>query len=196
LGWIFLCLLFRSDRVDQGDFSFGADSRIISKATSGSNEDHYWMLSTDKFTKLRFRLNTDEGSGPSVTVLKSPQYTLLQGEWAHVAATWDGSMMRIYKNGNEAAGVAKGGTISTNNTVGVAVGNQPSGTGVKPWDGPIDDVCIYDYALSEADIRYLAGVSEPIYVPLDSPADLYEDSKIDLKDFAILAENWLVESGL
>jgi len=182
-----------SDRYDQNDYSFGADSRIISKATGGSNEDHYWMLSTDKFTKLRFRLNTDEGSGPSVTVLASSQYVFGQYEWTHVAATWDGSTMRIYKNGNVVASVAKGGTISTNSSVGVAIGNQPAGAGIKPWDGMIDDVRIYNYALPEADIQYLAGVSEPIYVPLDSPADLYEDGKINLKDFAVLAENWLLE---
>jgi Concanavalin A-like lectin/glucanases superfamily/Family of unknown function (DUF6298) len=182
-----------SDRVDQGDHSFGAGARIISKAIGGSNEDHYWMLSTDQFTTLRFRLNTDDGSGPLVTALMSDQYVFGRYEWTHVAATWDGSMMRIYKNGNVVASVAKGGTISTNDTVGVAIGNQPAGAGSYPWDGMIDDVRIYDNALSETEIEWLMELGgPPIYVPLNSPADLYEDGKINLKDFAVLAENWLM----
>lgn len=181
-----------SDREDMGDYSFGADSRIISKATGTAADSHYWMLSTDKFTRLRFRLNTDEGSGPSVTTLASDQYVFGRYEWTHVAATWDGSTMRIYKNGNVVASIAKGGMISTDSSVEVVIGNQPAGAGTKPWDGMIDDVRIYDNALSEAEIEWLMDLGgPPIYVPLNSQADLYEDDKIDLKDFAILAENWL-----
>jgi len=111
-----------------------------------------------------------------------------------VAATWDGSTMRIYKNGNVVASIAKGGMISTDSSVEVVIGNQPAGAGTKPWDGMIDDVRIYDNALSEAEIEWLMDLGgPPIYVPLNSQADLYEDDKIDLKDFAILAENWLLD---
>ena len=71
-------------------------------------------------------------------------------------------------------------------------GSDPAGE--RHFDGRIDDVRIYDYALSDSEIRYLAG--ERIYVPLDSPANLYDDEpmgskKINLADFAILAGEWL-----
>jgi len=60
------------------------------------------------------------------------------------------------------------------------------------YDGLIDDFRIYDYALSEAEIVYAATNGTGIFdLPLLSPADLNNDNRIDFKDFAILADNWL-----
>ena len=60
------------------------------------------------------------------------------------------------------------------------------------YDGLIDDFRIYDYALSEAEIVYAATNGTGIFdLPLLSPADLNSDNRIDFKDFALLADNWL-----
>ena len=60
--------------------------------------------------------------------------------------------MRLYKNGVEAGSSAKGCTLSTDPTVKVSIGNQPAGTGDRPFDGLIDDVRIYNLGLSQAEI--------------------------------------------
>jgi len=65
--------------------------------------------------------------------------------------------MRLYKNGVEVGSTAKGGTLSTNPDAKVSIGNQPEGTGDRPWDGLIDDVRLYNVALSEAQIQELAA---------------------------------------
>jgi hypothetical protein len=62
------------------------------------------------------------------------------------------------------------------------------------YDGLIDDFRIYDYALSQPEVAYIATNGTGIFdQPLMSPADLSADGRINLKDFAILADNWLNE---
>ena len=60
------------------------------------------------------------------------------------------------------------------------------------YDGLIDDFQIYDYALSAAEVAYLAtngtGVIEDHAA---SRADLNADGRVDLRDFAVLATEWL-----
>ena len=60
------------------------------------------------------------------------------------------------------------------------------------YDGLIDDLRIYDYSLSQPEITYIMTNGTGILdFPLITPADLFPDSRIDFKDFAILAESWL-----
>ena len=60
------------------------------------------------------------------------------------------------------------------------------------YDGLIDDFQIYDYVLSQPEIAYAATNGTGIFdLPLISPVDLNSDNRIDFKDFAIFADNWL-----
>jgi len=60
------------------------------------------------------------------------------------------------------------------------------------YDGLIDDFRIYDYALSQAEVAYIATNGTGIFdLPLLSPADLYTDDRIEFHDFALLANEWL-----
>jgi hypothetical protein len=140
---------YKADNLDTP----GNDPRLFSKAIGGSNEDHWFMVSSSRVGAdkvLRFRLKTDGATGE----LKADTATGLidVDVWTHVAAVWDGSTMKLYKNGVEAGSMDKGGTLSTNPDANVAIGNQPIGTPGRPWDGCIDDVRLYDRGLSEAEI--------------------------------------------
>ncbi len=55
------------------------------------------------------------------------------------------------------------------------------------FPGRVDEVRIYNRALSEAEVAWLAGHT----LPLSIPADLHQDDVINFKDFAILASHWL-----
>ena len=67
--------------------------------------------------------------------------------------------------------------------------------------GDLDDVRIYERALSEAEIAYLVDESPgdgELYVPVPSAANLSDDEpplsrSVNLRDFAILSEGWLDE---
>ena len=62
----------------------------------------------------------------------------------------------------------------------------------KVYKGRLDDFRIYNYALSQAQVISLAGLSH-LYQPLRSQADLYKDDAaiVNFRDFAKFAEMWL-----
>ena len=79
------------------------------------------------------------------------------------------------------------GTIAYDNSLGTA---NPR----DKFNGKIDDVRIYSKALTQDEILYLAQGPGLTYVPLASwRADADGDDKVDFKDYAILANNWLDE---
>ena len=78
--------------------------------------------------------------------------TLNTGQWYHVAATWDGSEVRIYVDAvldNTPASYTS--TIGTD-TRPVYLGGR---SGTDLLDGALDDVRVYDRALTAADIQAL-----------------------------------------
>ncbi len=130
------------------------DCRILSKATGTAEQDHYFMLSTiasGAETRLRFRLK----AGGNTTTLIATSGDLTEDEWIHAAAVYDGTEMRLYKDGVVVGGSAKSGTLDLDPTVAVWVGGNPPNPTAKPWDGLLDEVRIYDRALTQAEIQAL-----------------------------------------
>ncbi|MHC4185789.1 MAG: hypothetical protein ACYSR4_07650, partial [Planctomycetota bacterium] len=63
--------------------------------------------------------------------------------------------------------------------------------------GIIDDVRLYDYAISEAEVVWLASDGTG-YVPLASPTNLYDqepadEQAVNFRDFSMLLDSWLEE---
>jgi hypothetical protein len=148
----------------------GNDPRMVSKAFGGGGNDHLWMVSSSRQAgekRLRFRLKTNDGAGTTTLVggEGDPETRIIQlDEWIHVAATWDGATMRIYKNAVEVGSTDKGGTaVAVDPTVGAAFGNQPVGAENRPFDGTIDDVRIYTRALTADEIlQVMQGPPAPL----------------------------------
>jgi hypothetical protein len=83
------------------------------------------------------------------------------GKWHHIAGVYDGSNLYLYVDGILDNSVNASGIINTN-VFPVLIGENSERSG-RDWNGLIDDVRIYSYALSEAEVKALfAGeVSEP-----------------------------------
>jgi hypothetical protein len=130
--------------------------RIISKATGLAEADHYFMLSTiySGGNKLRFRLKT---SGTTKTLIASSGSVGL-GVWVHAVATYDGSTMRLYKDGVLVGSMSVSGSINTNSGVPTWIGSNP--VDGNRFDGVIDEVRIYNRALSATEVTNLYQTSQ------------------------------------
>lgn len=85
--------------------------------------------------------------------------------WSHLAVSYDGTALRLYVNGTQVSGRAISGTILKSTDPLWIGGNQPYG---EYFQGLIDEVRVYDRALSPADVR--AEMSTPIARVGTSPA--------------------------
>ena len=86
------------------------------------------------------------------------------GRWQHVAATYDGTTARFYIDGDEVASKVFTGNVGNSNAWRIgAYGSTPNGF----FDGSVDDVRIYDRALSASEIA--AGMATRIQPDLAPP---------------------------
>ena len=75
------------------------------------------------------------------------------GKWHHIAGIYDGEKMYIYIDGNVDVSQPASGAIATNDHP-VYIGENAEMTG-RFWNGLIDDVRVYNYALSAGQITEL-----------------------------------------
>jgi hypothetical protein len=121
-------------------------------------------------------------------------------EWYHIAAVRDGTQKLLYINGNldSTAGVSSGPVAPCGHNVGIGARANGDNTGPESFfDGDIDNLKIYDCALTYGEVLYLAG-ADPVYVPLVSPANIYDEEpegskKVNFKDYATMMLEWLLE---
>lgn len=97
----------------------------------------------------------------SVTLVKSESGTLPStGTWYHVVYTRTTNEVTLYINGAQADQDATGGNVAFYNTpVNARIGSRTNG--IQWFDGKIDDVRIYDRALSDCEVQALYAL-DPI----------------------------------
>ena len=124
--------------------------RVISKARGTGNDDHVWMMSLYPGNigdnRLRFRLKTANQDSAITTILygSNPNgYLPDANQWYLVAMTYDGSEMRIIRDGLDAGSTGDSEAIR-NNDWPIQIGKNPysSSTTSDCWDGKIDEVRI------------------------------------------------------
>jgi len=113
--------------------------------------------------------------------------------WNHWAFTKDfrTGQMSVYLNGHlHSAGLGAASGLADISTLTLGSGWY------SYYNGLLDDLRIYGYALKTREVAYVAtqGTGR-LDVPLTLPTDLNADRRIDLKDFALLAEAWLYGNG-
>ena len=84
----------------------------------------------------------------------------------HLAATSDGTTIRLYVNGVQVATKPAPPAITTNN---LALGIGGQADGVSTLQGAMDDVLVYNSALTAAEIAALAGITPPNTPPTLNP---------------------------
>jgi hypothetical protein len=131
----------------------GGRGRIVDK----DNNDAGWFLSMYS-THIQFAVDQFNGANPRRISIAGVDLN----RWQHVAATWDGSTagsnIHLYVDGVPADGTAANGSGSAVDDSGtpLTVGNR-AGDLARGFDGGIDEVRVYNRALSASEIQGLAS---------------------------------------
>jgi len=146
---------------------------------------------------IKYGVATEEGSHENESAA-NVQTT----QWQHVMVAWNsGEAAKLYINGVLDTPTAEADVIggTTTGYTDVIVGRGGKDTDGS-WDGLIDDVRVYEVALTAQQVQtVMNGGDLPVvdtYVPLTSPANISDDEpvnsrSVNFKDFAILADEWL-----
>lgn len=123
-----------------------------------------WKISLPSHGKLVWTTNNTSGISDMDA---GDGNALAAGEWTHVVVVHDGTNDKIFINGTLAASKAVSGTLnSTTHPLGIGYNAVDGGNNL---DGAMDDVQIYNYALTDQEIAdlYTAQSTSPA-----SPTDL------------------------
>jgi hypothetical protein len=136
-----------------------------------------------------FRLN-QASSGDGYRVNSTTEYPFNNTTWMHVAATYDGTTMRLYINGTQEGGDLAGPGTYLPNNLPFMLGAQP--TSPRYYQGAMDDVRLYDRALTLEEIQVLAGLNIAPVVT-DIPDQTIEEgatfATINLDDYVSDVDN-------
>ena len=116
---------------------------VICKSSSSQNNGYIYPRTDNGWVDSIFYLNTTTGWNTLATTWPS------LNNWHHTIATWDGSTMKIYINGQLSASLSVTGTITTNSNP-LTIGNQP-GYG-EYYGGRINSNLVYNRALSATEV--------------------------------------------
>jgi len=158
----------------------GCGSRILSKAVGVNPENHFFMLGFCD-GELRTRVHT---SGGVVTLFGG--VVSADDGWFHAAVTYDGFVVRLFKDGVEVSSSHLSGDLLFDSSVPVLVGDNHGVGGTSLFDGFIDELYVFDVALSEGEINDLKNsgllVSSPNIFDIDGV------DGVDLGDLFVFAE--------
>jgi len=96
---------------------------------------------------------------PFVSTTLEATHPVNDGKWHQITAVYDGERMLLYVDGRFSSSKKARGSIAIS-TSRVLIGSNDQNPGCD-WHGLIDDVRVYSYALTRAEIRSLCGKESP-----------------------------------
>ena len=185
--------------IDQGDYTvnlwFNANSlsrqNMFSFYDSGSWTKKMRMRIKDNGGNIDIRTDSSESSSSDFYVTSSS--TVSTGNWYMMTAVRDNGKVTLYLDAGFEADDDNHGSYTMGS--GTSIGATGGGSFVYPFDGLIDEVAIFDVALSSDEIKYLynssnPGIAQQYPFPEHQYADLFKglvagyDFKKDAKDFS------------
>lgn len=132
----------------------GQEEVLFSKVAGGGAAKIGYELQISTTNVLRMYLNNNISTGNNIEVTGTTN--IHDGEWHFAAMTYDGSSnasgTKIYIDGvDESSTVTDGLTATINNAVNINVCRRP-GSADLHYDGSIDDLRVYNRALSAVEV--------------------------------------------
>ncbi|MBC7385060.1 MAG: LamG domain-containing protein [Cryobacterium sp.] len=154
-----------------------------------------WISGGGGSTENSFVLYTGADSGSNqvgiVLAESSAQYKVLNSNnsryqadiWNHVVATADGSFIHLYLNGKEVGSpVAYDGTIYPANLP-LVLGRLRTGDPTYSFDGDLDEVAVWDSALSSTEIRLIYDRQAPKFSGTYTSRVIDSGNPVDYESF-------------
>jgi len=131
-----------------------SENAIITKANDNDVGDwnlHYKWNDDDGRFGFRFELNGGDTTAHGINIFEETPSTELN-TWYHVAGVYDGSQVKLYINGELVESADYALAIDTNDFP-LRIGKQLWWSDIySMWDGKIDEVKIYNCALTDEEI--------------------------------------------
>jgi hypothetical protein len=140
----------------------------IKKARASATDGYELGLSSSGVVFVRFN---QASSGNTYRLNSTGSYPVDGSTWLHVAATYDGQDIKIYLDGVLDGTLAAPGLAIATNNLPLSIGAQDDGS--RGLDGAIDEVHLFDYALSASEIEGLILDS----LPMDTDGDGVPDEQ-------------------
>jgi hypothetical protein len=122
---------------------------ITNNSENSSDRGQFWIQHDMNNNKLEFALELTDGRRHIWA-----RTHVEEGEWIHFAATYDGSVQRFYINGIEEAHLNRNANIRAHQSDFVTrIGNWAAYNGDRHFNGDIDEISIWNRALSATEIR-------------------------------------------
>ena len=129
---------------------------VVRKGRYGESDGYALNLSSSGKLFARFNQHSE---GNAFKLLSSRPYPTDGTTWIHAAMTFDGQEIRLYLDGALDVSLAAPGLVIAQNAEPLSVGAQMDG--LRPFDGSIDELRLYDRALSAAEVQELSIVEPP-----------------------------------
>lgn len=150
---------FSGDQITVSSFIYieshlsGYYARVFSKDVGYFAQDTTISLGVISGSSDELRVNFRVRTNSHTLKVNGGKKTLLPGRWYHIAGVYDGVYMIVYQNGEEVGRVEKTGIIEQNSLANIFIGN--SSIGDEGFHGKIDDLRVYNRALSKPEINHL-----------------------------------------
>jgi len=179
--------------VSGGFQAIAVKSTIVGGLSSGgSQHDRNYGLWITPGTIIQLSyVNTPRGGGTNNIVLNSPANIINNDNWYHVAGVIDTekNFMGLYINGN----LVKSSSNSLRPMIPASdifsIGIEPGSSGSRLFKGLIDEVAIYDKALSDAEISQLRHVESKSSACPDSQASGNNKLTVSHSDFNTISRD-------
>jgi len=129
-----------------------------------------WELGVSLFTphKAEFVIYPQGGAPSSFLTSGSGTRSLDDGTWHYVTGRYDGSNISVWVDGNLESSRSAPGLTMANTSNSIELGGHCNGFYSYPFNGTLDDVRIYDRALTASEI--LADMSTPVSTTSPPPS--------------------------
>ncbi len=155
-AWVYSNRIYPSD--DGSTMFRNIANKWTSGSCSGADEGYFfdWNGTNVSGTLRGFICNGTSSQGISYAT------ALSRNKWQHLVYVWDGSYHRLYMNGRQ-VGTPVAQTINNqDDTASLRIGDGFGGGASYRWDGRLDQVKIYNYARTPAQIAWDYNQGKPI----------------------------------